>query len=290
MLSACRSEELAVRILSADRKSSRLLPTEHRLNVFVNEQPAMRIACTPEHLDELVSGRLLTEGLIRSAEEIRKIYICEAGLTCRVWLREGVTLRHSDAAAADVSTCCTDNRVFLERSKEEMADRSAAGISGDPALYAAAGGVPDGCPPMRWDPGWLPAVSARLQQGEPLFRMTHATHACYLVRQDEVLCCREDIGRHNALDKAVGYGLLAGVDLAECWLFTTGRMAADMVRKAVRAGVSMMASKSWPTDQGVAAARQAGLVLITVPREGEPAVWADGTEGQKIGIEDEEEY
>ena len=229
------------------------VPAEHRMEVFVNEQLAMWVVCTPEHLDELVIGRLLTEGLIRSPEEIRQLYICERGLTCRVWLEDGISWQPSASMAATVSTCCTDNRVLAERRTEEL-----------PAVS-----------PVRWEPSWLLDAAARMQEGEPLYSLTHATHACYLGSGGSVLCCREDIGRHNALDKAVGYGILSGADLSACWLFTTGRMPADMVTKAVRAGIPLLASKTWPTDRGIAIAGQTGLTLVTVRREKDLVVWTD---------------
>ena len=228
------------------------VPVEHRMDVFVNEQLAMRVVCTPEHLDELAVGRLLTEGLIRSFEEIRQLYICEQGLTCRIWLEEGVTLRKSDSMAAAVSTCCTDNRILAERRTEEL-----------PAVT-----------PISWEPSWLLGAAARLRMGEPLYSVTHATHACYLGSGESVLCCREDIGRHNALDKAVGYGVFSEADLSGCWLFTTGRMPADMVTKAVRAGIPLLASKTWPTDRGIAIARQTGLALVTIRGEKDLVVWS----------------
>ena len=57
---------------------------EHWLEVYINEQPAMRVVCTPEHMDELVLGRMITEGIVSSADDIQLIYICEQGLRARV--------------------------------------------------------------------------------------------------------------------------------------------------------------------------------------------------------------
>jgi len=73
---------------------------------------------------------------------------------------------------------------------------------------------------------------------------------------------REDIGRHNAFDKVVGWALLNGVDLAKCMLYTSGRVPSDMASKAIRAGIPILVSKSVATDQGVALARAYGLTLI----------------------------
>ena len=95
------------------------------------------------------------------------------------------------------------------------------------------------------------------------------------------MCCREDIGRHNAIDKAVGYALIQGIDRGNCYLFTTGRMPADMVMKAVRAGVPLLASKTYPTDEGIALARKTRLTLVTLRPDGSLLIWTDGTEAER---------
>ena len=230
------------------------LAAEHTLSVWINERLAMRLTCTPEHLDELVLGRLLTEGLIREPEEIQEIYICEQGLRARVLMAEEAAARIVPADADTVGTCCTDNRV----------------------LFKSAPEAPAALSPIPWTDEWLQAAPAQLQSQQPLYEATHAAHACCLLREGRLLCCREDIGRHNALDKVIGWAALHGVALGQCMLFTTGRLPADMVSKAIRAGVPLLASKTFPTDQGAALARQAGLTLITVRPGGKTLVWQDG--------------
>ncbi len=132
--------------------------------------------------------------------------------------------------------------------------------------------------PQPWEESWLRRAAERMRGEEPLYSRTHAVHGCYLGRGDELLCCREDVGRHNAIDKAVGYALIQSIDRAECYLFTTGRMPADMVLKAARAGIPLMASKTYPTNEGIALAERAGVTLVTLRPNGFLLVWTDGTE------------
>ena len=132
--------------------------------------------------------------------------------------------------------------------------------------------------PRPWKEAWLRRAAERMRGEEPLYARTHAVHACYLGRGEQLLCCLEDMGRHNAIDKAVGFALIQGIDRADCYLFTTGRMPADMVLKAARAGIPLMASKTYPTVQGVALARHTGLTLVTLRPDGSLLIWTDGTE------------
>lgn len=83
------------------------IPTEHAAVLYVNEQPAFRVVCTPQLLPQLALGRLLTEGWIASAEEVEQIAVCAEGLKVNIYLNHPLTARR--AAAQEVSSCCTDN-------------------------------------------------------------------------------------------------------------------------------------------------------------------------------------
>lgn len=99
-------------------------------------------------------------------------------------------------------------------------------------------------------------------QDMPLHRQTGATHSSFLMADGEILFRCEDIGRHNALDKAIGYGSRNGLDLKNAVLFTSGRIPTDMVMKTVRAGIPVLAGRSVPTKEAVELARRYRLILI----------------------------
>ena len=204
------------------------IPTEHAAVIYVNEQPAFRVVCTPQLLPQLALGRLLTEGWIASAEEVEQIAVCAEGLKVNIYLNHPLTARR--AAAQEVSSCCTDN--------------------------VALGS------PVEVQPGWVDALAAAMSTGLPLYQATHAVHSCFVLHEGRILCACEDIGRHNALDKAVGSMLLAGVPLSECVLYTSGRVPMDMVRKAIRAGVPALVSKTMPTVQSLELAAEYGLQFV----------------------------
>ncbi len=95
-----------------------------------------------------------------------------------------------------------------------------------------------------------------------LHRRTGSTHLCILSNGDGIIFKCEDISRHNAVDKALGYALLNGIDMRECMLFTSGRVPEDMVAKAVRAQIPILISKSLPSLQAVRSAKEHGIILI----------------------------
>lgn len=121
-------------------------------------------------------------------------------------------------------------------------------------------------PSAKWRAEWVFELADRFAEGMPLHTQTYGTHSCLLARKGELLFACEDLGRHNALDKAVGYALRNGVNLGECFLYSSGRIPADMVRKALLAGVPLLAGKGSPTAEAVELARCCGLTLICAAR------------------------
>lgn len=214
--------------------------TEHSVQVFLNEQLVLRLVCTPGFLGEMVVGRLLTEGYVLSAEDIEQLYICESGHTVKVYVSrlQGLGLTTKQPVEP---TCCTDNRVFLANQNDRM--------------------LPFGTKAI-WKPEWVFALTKAFCEDSKLHKTTFGTHSCYLAVAGEVLFTSEDISRHNALDKAVGYAALHHIAPSECMLFTTGRVPVDMVRKAITAGIPVLVTKAVPTREAVEVAKEYGLTLI----------------------------
>ena len=121
--------------------------------------------------------------------------------------------------------------------------------------------------PIPWETDHIFSLADRFAAGMPLHRETFATHSCFLARGAELLFSCEDIGRHNALDKAVGYALRRDIDLGACTLYSSGRIPTDMALKAIRAGVPVLASKASPSREAVALAKKYNLTLICAARK-----------------------
>ncbi|MBQ4537157.1 MAG: formate dehydrogenase accessory sulfurtransferase FdhD [Lachnospiraceae bacterium] len=241
-------------IVNADGSSLKAMDTivrEHFLDIYVNERLVGKVVCTPSHLEELVLGRLLTEGVIGGTGEVESLYICEQGHTAKVFLREDVSVSWQQEVVQE-PTCCTGNQSLLQRVKwgdgAESADECVVNVRKLPKAY--------------WQPAWIFALANVFADGSKIHQKTKGTHSAYLGSKGECVFAAEDIGRHNALDKCIGYMLLQGLTPADCILFTTGRVPTDMVQKAVMAGVPVLASKAVPTDAAVELAKECGLTLI----------------------------
>lgn len=253
---------------------------EHHMDIYVNEQLTMKLVCIPQYLSELVLGRLLTEGIIRTAGDVEQLYICEQGLRARVMLSEERTAaglsgafapQKTDAASGfhdtavlsnaavppakdsvassfveETPSCCTDNHILNDRF----------------AFYKDLKPVT----PIRWEPDWIFDLADRFSAGMPLHEKTWATHSCFLARKGELLFSCEDIGRHNALDKAIGFALRHNLDPGSCILYSSGRIPVDMVTKAIRAGIPVLASKASPTAEAADLAQKYRLTLLCAAR------------------------
>ncbi len=124
----------------------------------------------------------------------------------------------------------------------------------------------------------LGGVLQRLRDAQPLSRRTHGAHAAAWVSNAGIpLLVREDVGRHNALDKLIGAALRSGQDLRAGFCLITSRCSFEMVQKTLAAGISTLVAVSAPTAFAIRTARSAGLTLLTLDRSGHEITYAAPT-------------
>ena len=112
-----------------------------------------------------------------------------------------------------------------------------------------------------FDPDAIFAGTGHLESDT--YRLTRGTHLAALIdRKGKLAVQIVDVGRHNAVDKAVGAAFLRGIDLSQHYMLSTGRQPAYMVTKAARAGIPLIATKAMPFDSGVEAAKKTNLCLV----------------------------
>jgi len=199
---------------------------------------------TPRDIEDFARGFTWTEGIVDDPADVEVVRVTEGGqgVLVNIVLRDGV------AAPAE------------DRRRSILAG-SACGICGAQTLDAALPRLPA----VRTKPPPLFAVRvalSRLGDLQPLRSRDRSTHAAaFADRSGEIVLVREDIGRHNALDKLAGALAVAGLDPWEGFVVLSSRVSVEMVSKAARIGVPLVAAMSAPSDLAIARAAEAGLMV-----------------------------
>lgn len=236
----------------ADRQVFDDLVVEEPLEIRVNGRPVSITMRTPGDDFELAVGFLFTERLIggiRDVADLAVVYDDEGGGGSNI---VNVVLRPGKA-------------VDLARLERHFYAASSCGVCGKSSLSAVrVPGLPRPDTALRVDPGWLCQMPENLRSSQTVFERTGGLHAAALFDiSGELLAIREDVGRHNAVDKVIGYALLGEhVPLSRQVMFVSGRGAFEIVQKSLVAGVPVLASVSAPSSLAVDLARHHGQTLV----------------------------
>ncbi len=233
------------------------LAAEEPLGIRVGGAALAMTMRTPGDDLELAAGFLVGEAVIRSPADITDIKLCD-GTACGHGDHDGLGNIADVTLAAGVAIAPGARRNFLTT--------SACGICGKTSIQdicvlpqaALAGDT------ARFTPAVLAMLPERLRDAQRVFARTGGLHAAGLFTADgELIAVREDVGRHNAVDKVVGWALLDGrLPLAGCILLVSGRASFELVQKTVLAGIPLLAAVSAPSSLAVDLAGEAGLTLV----------------------------
>jgi FdhD protein len=230
---------------------SDVLAGEEPMELRVDGQAVSVTMRTPGHDFELALGFCLTEGLVDAADDVVSIAYCGAGPS-RVDFNVVEVKRRVPAPLDD-------------RLRRNVYTTSSCGVCGSTSIDLVA----KQCPSLAGDDARVPAavlaeLPDRLRSEQRLFERTGGLHAAAVTdAAGTVLCLREDVGRHNAVDKVVGWAATERrVPLAGHVLFVSGRVAFEIVQKAAIAGVPVVAAVSAPTSLAVELAESLGITLV----------------------------
>jgi FdhD protein len=202
---------------------------------------------TPGHDDELAVGFLFTEGIVTAREQVLGVRACGAGNVVRVDLQPevAVDLTRLERHFYTTSSCGVCGKASLEAVRVCSAHRPSAGR---PVVEAAV----------------IHRLPQKLRAEQAVFDRTGGLHASALFDvHGDLLCLREDVGRHNALDKLIGVAFLSGrTPLSESVLLVSGRASFELVQKAAVAGIPILAAVGAPSSLAVDLARECGLTVL----------------------------
>jgi FdhD protein len=221
--------------------------------------PHVVMLATPADLEDYAVGFTVSEGLVESPREIQSVEV-ERGA-------ESIEVRIGIAG---------ERFAELLRKRRNLTGRSGCGLCGSETVEEAIR------PPVKVPPG--PRVSAadlhaalvQLESQQPVNARTGSIHAAaWVVPNDGIKLVREDVGRHNALDKVIGALVRSEADMTAGYALITSRASFEMVQKAATAGISFVAAVSAPTALAIRMAEQTGLTLVGFARRHSHVVYAN---------------
>ncbi|MEU2546153.1 formate dehydrogenase accessory sulfurtransferase FdhD [Streptomyces roseolus] len=232
------------------------LVAEEPLEIRLNGKPLAITMRTPGDDFALAAGFLVSEGVLASAADVRSIVYCAGAKEDGTNTYNVVDVKLAPGVAVPDIT--------LERN---VYTTSSCGLCGKASLDAvrttARFPIAD-TPPVRVSPALLSGLPDRLRAAQKVFDTTGGLHAAALFTEDgELLDVREDVGRHNAVDKLVGRALREDLlPLDRAVLLVSGRASFELAQKAVMAGIPVLAAVSAPSSLAVDLAAEAGLTLV----------------------------
>jgi FdhD protein len=205
---------------------------------------------SPDHLEDFATGHAVAEGLVSSAAEVTAV---DAAGVDGGWVVRAELPGHARDA-------------IFARARTRVSD-SSCGLCGVESIAEALRPLPRVTATIKTSRTAISGALASLYAQQPLNRATGAVHAAAFCSPDgEIVCVREDVGRHNALDKLIGAMGRSNLDMAQGFVLLSARCSFELVEKTVRCGAPMLVTISAPTGLAVERAKAAGLTLLALAR------------------------
>ena len=236
---------------------------EEPLEIQLGGAPLAVLMRTPGHDPDLALGFLVTERVVASPAQVTSARHCRqvsdpdaSENVIRVVLAPGV---------------CVD----LDALRRNLYASSSCGICGKATIANALASAPPLTDESRFDTAFFPPLPQRLQAAQPAFAVTGGLHAAGLFAPDgRLLVVREDVGRHNAVDKVIGRTLLDGATTSDAILLVSGRTSFEILQKAAVAGIPIVCAVSGPTTLAIETAQAFRITLINFLRGGDMSIAA----------------
>lgn len=210
------------------------------LTIVLNEKELVTMACSPDAYEQLAVGYLLSEGILNHRSRIKNLTL--DGTTIRITAVN--TSPFSYLPGPTLNTCMGKGFKTMLESEQEIACLKEYTFNAENLLH----------------------LIQRLDETSETFKRTGGVHSAALGHCTEFICRYEDIGRHNAVDKVFGHAFLNGIGLIDKCLVLSGRIASEILVKALRNGVPLILSRSAPTLKTVELAEKYGLTIVGFAR------------------------
>ncbi|MFH1504187.1 MAG: formate dehydrogenase accessory sulfurtransferase FdhD [Candidatus Omnitrophota bacterium] len=215
-----------------------VLAEEALLTITAGDQEIVTLSCSPIDLEDLARGFLFTSGLIKKAEDILDIQCLTRGEKRIVSVDLADNSRIKELAAEKIHTS-GGGKVIVN-------NVNSVKISSDFKIKS----------------GQIQVLMAEFLGSSQIYLKTGGVHSAAVTDGKEMLIFKEDIGRHNAIDKVIGRAFLEGISLKDKSLITSGRISSEVVMKAHNSGIPIIISKAAPMNEAVRLAKEAGITLI----------------------------
>ena len=238
--------------------------TERPLTLFLNGREIVTMMTIGDHPDLLAVGYLLNQGMLKADDVVTAIDHAEDIET--IVVRTERQTDYEDKLKKKVQTSgCAQGTVFGDL----MDELDGIALSQEARLRTS----------------WLYALTRKINTEPSLYLKAGAIHGCVLCEADKPLVYMEDVGRHNAVDKVKGEALLRGIPTEDLVLLSTGRISSEMLLKAARMGVPVVASRTSPTEMAVALAEQLNVTVCGYVRADGLNVYAGEGIALDAGVE-----
>ncbi len=216
------------------------------LTIMLNGEELATLVCSPHSFELLAIGFLVSEGILKNHDDLKSI-------SCRpeqgvVWVdTAGSTTRTDGFLRRNFASCCGKGRPSMHFLNDYEQIKPVAGKSDFTVKE-------------------LLNYAALLNKNAETFRLTGGVHEAALACGESFIISYEDIGRHNALDRILGYTFLNNIDTSDKAVILSGRVSSEMLTKAARIGVPVMVSRSAPTCLSIDLAEQLGIMIVGFAR------------------------
>jgi FdhD protein len=217
---------------------------ETHLHLLVNDEPWADLVCSPQAIEELAVGYLLSENVLQDYHDLREMHFDKQQQLVRVYTDKLWSER--DLKIRQINSCAGRGQQGLQTNTE--------GIN---PVYTQS---------VFFNPGQIFAMVVEMENRGSTFRLTGGTHSAALGDQGKLLASYEDIGRHNAVDKVLGHAFLERIPLDDKCIVLSGRIASEILLKAARRNVAMVISRSAATGLAVDLAEELGITLVGFTR------------------------